>query len=59
MRKAGNKISATITTFYFGVFSAIFSFLGYSFVPDQELKTPLDMKEVGLLIATGLFGWLA
>lgn len=35
MRQAGGLVNATVTTFYFGVFSAIASFLAYSIVPNQ------------------------
>ena len=59
MRKAGAKISATITTFYFGVFSAISSFVGFSLVPNQQITSKLSGIGLGLLFATGIFGWLA
>ena len=35
MRKAGGQVNATVTTFYFGVFSSVASFIAYSLAPNQ------------------------
>ncbi len=59
MRKIGTSVNATITTFFFGVFSAIGSFIMFAVAPGQELKQPIDALSFMLLVGTGMFGWLA
>jgi hypothetical protein len=59
MRKIGTRLNSTITTFYFGVFSSVFSFIVFAIAPGQILKERMDFTAFGLLIATGIFGWLA
>jgi drug/metabolite transporter (DMT)-like permease len=59
MRKLGTHLDSTVTTFYFGLFSAIASFMVFSFAPGQALHEKITPLALLLLLATGLFGWIA
>lgn len=59
MRKINTQVNSTVTTFYFGLFSCIMSFSFFAIAPAQIIREQANLKSIGLLLSTGLFGWLA
>ncbi|TNV77408.1 hypothetical protein FGO68_gene6316 [Halteria grandinella] len=59
MRRLGTRVNPTINTFYFATSSCVLSFITFSVVPGQRIFSQIDWESVGLLILTGLLGWIA
>lgn len=59
MRKLGENVNSAITTFYFGIFSGITSFITFAIAPKQTMSAEISFFELGLLLAIGIFGWIA
>ena len=58
MRKMGSSVNSVICPMYFGIFSCYANFFGSAALGD-DLVEEYSWPVMGLLLLTGIFGWLA